>query len=89
MKYVKCIFCSWVHFEVSKKRAEDEVQEFNKFFEALTPHEKREFSAHKKSDIENYRHCGRCGAWYRMFADANETDFPSGAIIYPIIRRIE
>lgn len=89
MKNVLCIKCKWVHFEVSRQKAEDEVDTFNKYFDSLDKEKQEEFYGGVGSSIKNYEHCFCCQGSYKNFREANDDEIPYGSTIQPIINREE
>lgn len=89
MQTVKCGSCGWVHFEVSRQYAEDEVKTFNEFYETLDKEEKLMYYGNEGAKISNYESCDRCGASYKNFYEGNNDFLLSGHTIGPIIKRGE
>lgn len=88
-KTVTCQSCGWVHFEVSRQYAEDEVKSFNEYFDGLTAEQQQDFYNGKKSSVQNYERCMSCGGHYSNFRDSRVGDYPDGCTINPIIVRTE
>jgi predicted nucleic acid-binding Zn-ribbon protein len=88
-KLVTCIKCGWVHFQVSRKFAEEGVKSFNNYFYSL-PEEKREQYYHNKpATMKEYSNCFFCNGPYTNFRDFIEGDCPPGVTLQPIIDRDE
>lgn len=80
MKTVICIKCNWTSFAVTLKFAQDEILQFNTYFDSLTPKEQTDYYRGKKSSIDNYT-CQRCnGTEFKIGNTA-----PFGSTINPVI----
>lgn len=84
---VTCEKCGWVHFQMSKQECHDSVDSFNKFYETLSPVERGNYG--RKSSIDIYTKCHRCGNDYKNFRDTLPDDCPDGCTIGPIMDRNE
>lgn len=84
---VTCNKCGWVHFQVSREYAENQVRNFNAFYDRLDAKGKSNYAGH--SNIENYETCRgfRCGENYKNFRGTNPGDCPPGCTTNPIINR--
>ena len=80
-----CNKCGWVHFAVTREFAENEVKEFNDYFDTLTEEEQQQYYGGRCSTIKQYEHCFFCGNTYKDFRDAKEDDCPIGVTLGPII----
>jgi len=80
---VTCNNCGWVHFGIARKSAEEEVENFNLFYDSLNEERKSWYSG--KSKIENYEKCFNCGGGYENFRKSKNEDCPVGCTIQPII----
>jgi hypothetical protein len=89
MKFVTCNNCNWVHFEVPRMHAEQDVLRFNEYFMSLSDKERQDFYGDKGADISLYDSCHRCNGSYKNFRDSVEGDCPIGCTIGPIIDRNE
>ncbi len=80
---VTCNACGWVHVAVTRAYAEQQVKEFNEWFNKQ-PEETRELFGGKPSTIATYDRCFLCGpgATFRPF---KEGDCPTGCAIQPTI----
>jgi len=79
-----CLRCGWVHFGISRVKAEEEVKRFNDYFDAANAETRLTFG-NQRASIERYEECSRCGAPYTRFRDAVAGDAPNGVTIPPII----
>lgn len=74
----KCQNCGWVHMGVSQADVLAYVEEA-----------KAEAAQHGHSqgipNVEDYRHCGSCGASSATFVPAGAQDAPNGCTLRPII----
>lgn len=86
-KSVTCNKCGWVHFEVSREYAQNEVQHFGEYFRTLTLERQEEYYGGRPGYIEDYEHCGLCNNSYKNFRDSVEGDCPDGSTQSPIINR--
>ena len=82
---VTCNKCGWVHFAISRTHAEREVEEFNKFYDTLSPELQQEYYGGKGSTITQYEHCFFCGNTFKDFRISKPGDCPVGCTIQPII----
>ncbi len=87
-KEVTCNNCGWVHFQVSRRYAEEEVRKFNDYFYKQTPEVQGHFGG-KPSSVSHYEKCKRCGGDYKNFRDGVEGDSPIGCTLNPVINRKE
>lgn len=84
-KLLKCGKCGWVHFEVSRTYAEEQVAEFNKYFDSLSKEKQESYYNGNKSSIESYEKCFRCNTSHEQAVDAQDGDCPMGSTIQPMI----
>lgn len=87
MKLVTCKKCGWVHMQVSRIYAEDEVKKFNTYFDSLSKKEQETYYSSKKSSIRIYEVCNLCGTCYHNFRRFKDGDCPTGCTIGPIINK--
>lgn len=80
MKTVTCLKCGLVSMGVTKKHAENEVKNFNKYYDTLTKAEQKNYYGGRKSSIENYKCCSQMKL--RPF---KEGDCPDGVTLGPVI----
>lgn len=85
MKFLKCSNCGWIHFQVSRKKAEEEVEKFNQYFESLSVENQEEYYGGRKSSISSYEHCFRCGTYHQEAVVAKEEEVPYGSTLQPLI----
>lgn len=83
---VTCSKCGRVYFEVSRKKAEDEVRRFNKYYRTLDDEGKKAYG-NSLSCIGPYEYCALCGSSYKTFREFKEDDCPIGCTLSPIIRK--
>ena len=83
MRNLECLKCGWVHFAVTRKNAEKEVANFNKYFNTLTKKEQKDYYGGKGSTIKTYERCFKCGGTHKSFIPAKK--IPFGSTIQPII----
>jgi hypothetical protein len=86
MKQVTCNNCGWVHFAVTREYAENQTEDFNKYFDSLSVEDRNKYYSGRKSTIRSYEHCFRCDNPYTDFSPAEEGDCPDGCTIQPIIQ---
>lgn len=79
---ITCKKCGWVHFAVSRQCAEQQVAEFNAYFDTLPPEKQQSCYGGKKSSVKRYESCW-CGS--KEFRPSEESDCPVGVTIGPII----
>lgn len=84
MLEVTCNGCGWVHFAISRKKAEKDIGSFNKYFDRLT-YEQQQERGMKRSSVEQYEKCSRCGTVHTNFRVSEKDDCPLGVTIGPII----
>ncbi len=78
-----CLKCGWVYFGVTREYAENEVREFNAFFDRLDDEGKAVYG-NTKSSVRTYEQCW-CGNPHTNFRDVLPGDCPDGVTISPII----
>ena len=83
---VTCLNCGWVHFEVSKKYAEDAVSSYNQYVNNLPENMRIET---KMASLEDYLYCFRCNGSYKDFRDYKDGDINGVHTIQPIMNREE
>lgn len=82
-----CKECKWVAFAVSRKYAEKEVKQFNKYYDSLTKEQQESYYGSKKSSIRQYERCFFCGGCFhnfRQYSIRRDKDI-SGRTLQPII----
>jgi len=79
-----CLKCGWVHFGVSRKYAETEIDSFNTFFDKASQDVKDSYG-NRRSNIKHYERCFYCSGPYTNFRDAKPGDAPDGVTMQPII----
>lgn len=89
MRTVTCNRCGWVHFQVSRAYAEDQVKRFNAFYDALTPEDQETFYGGRGATLDLYLACHSCSNPYTDFRESKPGDHPRGATLGPIIDRNE
>lgn len=82
MKYVICN-CGWVSYGIPRKVVEEEIQNFNNWFDKQSP-ETKEMYGNKGSSILNYS-CLRCGNIEFKPASQEEIDKVYGCTIGPVV----
>ncbi len=82
---VTCNACGWVHFSYTRKQAEQEVEDFNNYFDTLTSQQQQDNYGGRRSSINRYETCDRCGGSYTNFRPFRQNDCPDGCTITPII----
>ena len=84
--FLKCKKCGHGHFAVSREYAEAEVKSFNTYFDSL-PKERQESNyGGRKSSVETYESCFRCGTSYKNSVVCKEEDLPLGCTLNPLIQ---
>ena len=82
-----CKECKRVHFFVSQRSAEKEINKFNKHFNTLSVENREKYFNNKPANITHYITCKGCGTSHKNFRNYNISDpFPNGSTINPIIR---
>lgn len=79
---VTCSKCGWVHFAVTRKRAEEEVAAFNAYFAALSPQQQQDYYGGTGSSLDRYEACW-CGS--TQFQPSKPGDCPDGCTLNPVI----
>lgn len=77
---VHCTKCKWTHFAVTREYAENQVKEFNEYFDKLTKKEQDLYYGGKGAHISSYEKCW-CGN--DEFEPGNTA--PDGCTIGPVI----
>lgn len=86
-KNVTCKNCGWVHFEVTRDYAENQVTQFNQYFDTLSKEKQQDYYGGRKSSIISYEQCMLCRGNYKEFKESKSGDCPVGCTLNPIIRR--
>lgn len=86
-KLVTCRRCGWVHFELTREEAEQNVESFNEYYYGLPEHQRLESYGGRPSSIKKYEQCMSCGGPYTDFVTSSKDDCPNGCTINPIIRK--
>ena len=80
---VSCDNCYWVHFQVSREYAVNQVAEFN-------AHLSEQDRLTRTSTVEEgYLSCKRCGGSYKHFHDSFDHEVSFGSTINPVLDRNE
>lgn len=82
----KCKNCGWIHFSVTRKYAEAEVNNFNNYFNQLSKEDQSMYYGGEASSIASYENCFRCGNSYKNFVKALDKEIPKGSTLQPILR---
>ena len=80
-----CKTCGWVHFAISRADAEKHIDDFNAYFDSLSPEEQMKYYGGKRSNLANYDRCDRCGTPYTDFRASEPGDCPAGCTVGPIL----
>ena len=80
-----CNRCGWVHFAMSRERAQSEVDQFNAYYEALSPEKREKYYGNKPASIATYERCFFCGQTDGDFRPYQDGDCPTGCTIQPVI----
>ena len=83
LKERTCNKCGWVHFGVTRKFAEGEVDRAEKYLDSLDFHDRSLYG--RTPRIRDYEHCFNCDGPYTDFSDAREGDCPAGCTTQAII----
>ena len=81
MRFLRCSNCKTIYFEVSRTEAEQEIYEFNQFYDRLPAHQKR---IYKRLNIEFYEFCS-CGEIHETAEVVSPAFLSSGINILPMI----
>lgn len=82
-RHVTCKACGWVYFGVTREYAENQVKEFNEWFDKQ-PVNVQSFYGHCGASMDTYLNCW-CGNEYKNFRDSKGGDCPDGVTISPIL----
>ena len=74
-----------VHFAMSRERAQSDVDQFNAYYEALSPKKREEYYGSKPASIATYERCFFCGQTDGDFRPYQDGDCPMGCTIQPVI----
>ena len=80
-----CNRCGWVHFAMSRERAQSDVDQFNAYYEALSPEKREEYYGNKPASIATYERCFFCGQTDGDFRPYQDGDCPTGCTVQPVI----
>lgn len=83
MEFLQCSKCGWVHFKINKEKALANIKEFNDYYNSCSSLEKNNYLG--MASIDQYQHCFKCHASYKLAVSANETDCPQGSTIQPLL----
>jgi hypothetical protein len=81
-RVVQCKHCGWQHFAITREQAEEQINEYNRYFNRLSKKQQIEQYGGSYSTIHDYEHCNRCGALAEMISLTKEI---YGSTICPII----
>lgn len=79
-----CNKCGTVHFAVTREHAENNVDQFNKFYDTAGYHVQQYYG--RRATITSYEHCSKCGNTYLNFRLSKENECPIGCTLSPIIK---
>lgn len=85
LEFFTCKKCKWISFTVSRKYAEEEVNNFNAYFMGLDKRTRTIYYDDKMAYIAEYERCHRCGNSYKNFRKAKKSEIYAGATIQSII----
>ena len=80
-----CNRCGWVHMAVTRKFAEQQVDEFNVYFDSLSDDDQQKFYRGRCASMSEYERCLFCGQTDQDFREAVDDDCPVGCTIQPTI----
>jgi len=86
-EFLKCGKCGWVHFSMTREEVEKSVKEFNHYFDSLSKEDQDAYYNGKKSSVDSYQKCFRCGSSYEEAIPCNEGDAPLGSTIQPLMNK--
>jgi len=81
MNFLKCRECNKIYFEISRYEAEQELFDFNHFYNHLPPNQRK---LYKRITIEFYEFCV-CGEIHETAEEASADNLRSGEEIFPMI----
>lgn len=84
MKLVTCNSCGWVHMGLTRAEVEREVTRFNVFYDNAPLTVQKNFG-NRRSHIDHYTLCFRCGGPYINFSMTKEGTCLRGSTIQPIL----
>lgn len=84
-KYLKCTKCGWIHYQVSREHAQEQVDKFNSYFNKLTKEQQISYYGGRPSSIASYENCMRCGTIHTNSVPATGKEVSAGATINPLI----
>lgn len=87
LDYEHCNKCGWVHFTYTRKQAQQEVDDFNRFYDQASEDTKQHYGG--RSTINSYEKCFNCGNHYTNFSDGIGDKEIQGVTLQPKIARIE
>lgn len=77
-----CTKCGTVHMAYTREQAEISVENFNRYYDTLTPELQKEYYGGKGASVLDYQQCW-CGS--KNFRAFKEGDCPEGVTIGPVI----
>lgn len=77
---VTCVKCGWVHMAYTRQQAQEEVDQFNAFYDSAPPETQAHYGG--RSSLARYERCW-CGA--NEFRPYRHGDYPIGCTIGPVI----
>jgi hypothetical protein len=81
-----CNKCGWIHMGVSLSFAENEVKEFNFYYDKLKPEDQVTLYGGEKSHLSHYLFCQRCGSLFTKMRRIKKSDtVPIGCTITSIL----
>jgi hypothetical protein len=78
-----CPGCGWVHYGVSRKKAEDMVAKFNEFYDSAPIEMLDHFG--RRARIASYECCNHCGTPAEDMRPTTQEEIPRGSTLSPII----
>lgn len=78
-----CPSCGWVHYGVSREKAEGMVMKYNEFYDAL-PIEVLEYYG-RRARIASYEYCNYCGTPAEDMRPTTPDEASWGCTLSPII----
>jgi hypothetical protein len=83
MQCVTCTKCGWVHVAYTREQAQDAVDSFNEYYDALSEKKQKEYYGGRGASIKDYTGCFHCKN--ETFRKSRKDDCPDGCTIQPVI----
>jgi hypothetical protein len=89
VELLTCLNCGRVHVSYPLVCALQAIDDFNKFYDTLSPENQQDYYGGHKESMTAYTECFRCGGSYKNFRAFQDGDCPNGVTLSPILNKDE